>query len=110
MRRLWWLPVLPLLWLLIASCAFLWLAGLWGDPRISWWSRPWIWITYARHGDGSFSERLYLIVSAAIASAPAMIYVRFFLFTQVGGLRLRPLGNAGRLSVAIRITMGMPTT
>jgi hypothetical protein len=72
MRRLWWLAACIGLWLVVASCVFLWLAGLWDNPRIPWWSRPWQWLTYARHGDGSFSELLYLIVSAVIAAAALM--------------------------------------
>jgi hypothetical protein len=76
MRRFGWLAACAILWLVVASCVFLWLAGLWGNPRIPWWSRPWQWLTYARHGDGSFSEWLYLIVSAVIASAPFVLLLR----------------------------------
>jgi hypothetical protein len=70
------LAICAVMWLLIASLAFLWLAGLWDNPRIAWSSRPLIWLTYARHGDGSFSEWLYLIVSAVIASAPFVLLLR----------------------------------
>ena len=89
------LVILAVLWLVIASAAFLWLSGLWDDPRIVWWSRPWIWATYALRGDGSFSEWLYLIAAAVIASMPAVVYVRFVVFSQVGGLRL-PFGQGPR--------------
>jgi hypothetical protein len=44
------LVILSVLWLVIASAAFLWLSGLWDDPRLVWWSRPWIWATYAPAG------------------------------------------------------------
>jgi type IV secretion system protein VirD4 len=86
------LVILAALWLVIASAAFLWLSGLWDDPRLVWWSRPWIWATYALQGDGSFSEWLYLIGAAAVPTMPAIAYVRFVVFSQVGGVRL-PFGR-----------------
>jgi type IV secretory pathway TraG/TraD family ATPase VirD4 len=89
------LVILSVLWLVIASAAFLWLSGLWDDPRLVWWSRPWIWATYAPRGDGSLSEWLYLIAAAVIASMPAVVYVRFVVLSQVGGLRL-PFGKGRR--------------
>jgi type IV secretion system protein VirD4 len=88
-----WVAILAVLWLALASGAFLWLAGLWDDPRIPWWSRPWQFIAYARHGSGSFSEDLYLIVAAIAAASPGILYVRFVLLSPAGGLRLRPFGG-----------------
>jgi hypothetical protein len=81
-----WVAVLAAGWLTVASCAFLWFAGLWDNPLIPSWSRPWQWLVYARHGDGSFSEDLYLIVAAIAASAPGVFYVRF---TDYIGTRVR---------------------
>jgi type IV secretion system protein VirD4 len=92
-----WLTIIAALWLTLASGAFLWLAGLWDSPGILWWSRPWQFATYVMLGDGSWSERTYLIAAAAFASSPAMLYVRFFLLSPVGGLRLRPF--AGRRAI-----------
>jgi type IV secretion system protein VirD4 len=88
-----WVVVIAVLWVTVASGAFLWLAGLWDSPRIVWWSRPWQWLVYVRHGDGSWSEWLYLIVAAIIATAPGIAYVRFFLLSPLGGLRLRPFSR-----------------
>ncbi|MEA2737239.1 MAG: type secretion system protein VirD4 [Acetobacteraceae bacterium] len=85
-----WLIVIAAAWLTAASCAFLWLAGLWDNPQIPSWSRPWQWLVYVMLGGRDWSETLYLVASAVIASAPAVIYVRFVLLSPVGGLRLRP--------------------
>jgi type IV secretion system protein VirD4 len=90
-----WAVLLAALWLTIASCAFLWLSGLWDSPRIPAWSRPWQWIVYVRLFGRSWSECLYLIAAAVIASVPGVVYVRFFLLSPVGDLRLmRPFGNS----------------
>src|SRR5690348_9182853 len=80
-----WVIGLAALWLVIASGAFLWLAGLWDNEMIPWWSRPYQWAVYALYGDGSFSELLYLTVAAIVASAPGLLCVRFGLFSQVVG-------------------------
>ena len=90
-----WAAIIAALWLAIASGAFLWLAGLWDNPRIVWWSRPWQWLVYMLRGDGSFSERLYLILSAFVATAPAIAYGRFFLSNPFGGFRPALYGNTG---------------
>jgi type IV secretion system protein VirD4 len=91
-----WLIIIAVLWLTVASGAFLWLAGLWDSPKIPWWSRPWQWAVYVRLFGRSWSECLYLIASGMIASMPAVVYVRFVLLSPVGGLRLRPFGAARR--------------
>ncbi|HME26510.1 MAG TPA: type IV secretory system conjugative DNA transfer family protein [Acetobacteraceae bacterium] len=89
-----WTAVIAALWLTVASGAFLWLAGLWDSPRIPWWSRPWQFAIYLMSGDGSFSERAYLVVAAIIASMPGALYVRFVLLSPAGGGLLRlPFGR-----------------
>jgi hypothetical protein len=81
-----WLAIIAALWLTVASGMFLWLAGLWDNPRIVWWSRPWQWLTYLMHGDGSWSEDIYLVASAMVATAPLLIYGRFVSFHRFGGI------------------------
>ena len=104
------LVILAVLWLVIASAAFLWLSGLWDDPRLVWWSRPWIWATYALRGDGSFSEWLYLIAAAVIASMPA-VALRALCRLQPGRRPAPPFwAGAARLSAATPTTTAMPIT
>jgi len=88
-----WIAIIAALWLTVASGVFLWLAGLWDNPQIPWWSRPWQFATYAMTGDGSWSERAYLIIAAIIVSSPGALYVRFVLLSPVGSLRLRPFAS-----------------
>ena len=81
-----------ILWTTLASGAFLYLSGLWNHEAIAPWQRPYQWITYARWFGRSYTEELYLVVAAVIASAPFAAYGRY-LFTRVGGLRLRSMAN-----------------
>jgi hypothetical protein len=85
MRRFATLPLyvlaLAVLWLSIASGLFLWLGNLWDDPDVVWWSRPWQWLTYARNGDGSFSEMIYLGLSAFTATMVVFAIARQFLIS-----------------------------
>ena len=87
-----WLALGLALWLTLASVAFLWLAGLWDDPAIASWARPWQWAVYARWFGRSYTEAAYLAVSALMASLPFVLAGRHLL-TRVGGLRLRPFAN-----------------
>lgn len=91
-RAVLWTAILCTLWLAFASAAFLYLAGLWAAPGISPWMRPVAWATYARYFGRSYSEIIYLIVSAILASMPFALFVRY-LFTRLGGLRLPSLGG-----------------
>ena len=81
-------------WIAIASLAFVWMAGLWAV--IPAWSRAWQWPVYARLFGRSYSEMIYLVGSACIATAPFALYVRF-LFTRLGGLRLPSMANASSI-------------
>lgn len=85
-RGILWSILLGAAWLTMASALFVWLAGLW--DVIPAWHRPWQWIVYARLIGRSYSEMLYLALSAIGASIPFFLYLRH-LMGRVGGLRLR---------------------
>ena len=85
--RLAWAALAAVLWLTLASLAFLWMAGLMDSPHIHAWARPWQWLVYARLFGRSFIEELYIVVSAVAATAPFALYVRF------AGLPSRPFGG-----------------
>ena len=87
-----WILLIIAGWITLASCVFLWLAGLWDSPKIPPWSRPWQWIVYFLLGGRDISETLYLVLSAAVATMPGPLYVRYFLLSPIGGLRL-PFGQ-----------------
>ena len=87
-----WITILAALWVTLASAAFLYLSGLWADPHIAPMARPWQWVVYARLFGRSYSEVVYLVAAAALASMPFALYVRW-MFTRLGGLRLPSLGS-----------------
>ena len=61
--RLAWAALVAVLWLTLASFAFLWMAGLLDSPGIHAWARPWQWLTYARLFGRSTNEQIYLVAS-----------------------------------------------
>lgn len=83
-------------WLTLASAAFLWMAGLWDNPQIAAWSRPWQWATYAQWMGRSYSEMAYLAAAALIASVPFVVYLRVNFF-RTGGFRLGQSGNQNQI-------------
>ena len=88
--RLAWAALVAVLWLTLASFAFLWMAGLLNSPGIHAWARPWQWLTYARLFGRSTNEQIYLVASGLLAAAPFAAYVRFKAF--------RPRLRAARLN------------
>jgi len=88
--RLAWAALVAVLWLTLASFAFLWMAGLLDSPGIHAWARPWQWLTYARLFGRSTNEQIYLVASGLLAAAPFAAYVRF--------KALRPRLRAARLN------------
>ena len=89
-----WVALLATLWLTLASVAFLWMAGLLDTPAIASWTYPWQWWVYARWFGRSFSEQVYLVVAAALATAPFAVCLRL-LSLKPGGLRGRVFGRRG---------------
>jgi len=88
--RLAWAALVAVLWLVMASMAFLWMAGLLNSPNIQTWQRPYQWLVYARLFGRSTYEEIYVVVSGLTAAAPFAAYVRF--------KALRPKLRAARLN------------
>lgn len=85
-RTLGWTAAALVAWLVLASMLFLWMSGLLYDPHIGRWTRFWQWIVYARLFGRSVTEMVYLAVSAMIAAAPFIVFVR------LAGPRFHPFG------------------
>ncbi len=61
----------PVVWMMVASYLFLWMAGLQGrvsQPEIAWW-------TYVDSGYDDIWTRIYLVASAILPVVPLIIVV-----------------------------------
>lgn len=72
-----WCALAALTWLIMASMAYLWMAGLLHSPHINPWTRPFQWLVYARLFGRSGAEQVYVIASALAAAAPFGGYLRY---------------------------------
>lgn len=93
-----WATLAALMWLIMASMAFLWMAGLLHSPHINPWSRPFQWLVYARLFGRSSAEQVYVVASALAAAAPFGGYLRY----QALRPKLRPARPNERPAALVR--------